>query len=214
MGGNQFLDTEPKFQIRSKKLLLVEGIDDQAVFDSLSKKMGVSDIQILRYDGKPKFRNFVEDLTSLDGFDEVEMIGITTDVDQNPVSARDRIRGALENASLPVPNQPLIFAEEPDAAKVAYLLIPHESEHGELEDVCLDSVDDEVTLNCVDDFMSCFESNGSRITRPSKSKLQAYLSTQEDPDKRIGEAVMAGYLPYDADAFEPLRSLLEMLHQH
>ena len=211
MVSSQFLGIEPKFQIRCEKLLLVEGVDDQAVFDALSKKMGVSGIQILRYDGKPKFRNFVEDLTSLDGFDDVETIGITADVDQNPVSARDRIRGALENVSLPVPNEPLTFAEGPDAAKVTYLLLPHESDHGELEDVCLASVDDASTLNCVNEFISCVETNGSHITRPSKSKLQAYLSTQEDPDKRIGEAVLAGYLPYDSDAFEPLRTLLEML---
>ena len=211
MGQTHIPVIEPTFEISHKKLLLVEGVDDQAVFNALCAKMGITDVQVLRYNGKPKFRNFVEDLTSLDGFDDVETIGITADVDQNPVSARDKIRGALENASLPIPNQPLTFTEEPDVAKVAYLLLPHESDHGELEDVCLASVDDASTLNCVSDFISCVETNGSHITRPSKSKLQAYLSTQEDPDKRIGEAVMAGYLPYDSDAFKALRTLLQML---
>lgn len=208
-GGVQVEDR--KFQISSTKLLLVEGVDDQAVFNALCQKMGVTGIQVLRYNGKTNFRNFVEDLTSLDGFDEVESMGVTTDVDDDPLPARDRIRGALENASLPVPDEPLTFAEGLGLLKVVYLLIPHQNETGELEDVCLNAVADEAAMHCVEDFMGCIEERVDRVVEPSKSRLQAFLSTRRDPDVRIGEAIMAGYLPYDADAFAPLRTLIRML---
>ncbi len=211
MGYPDFPVAEPQFLIARKKLLLVEGIDDKVVFDALCEKMDVTDVQILRYDGKYKLRNFVHDLTSLDGFANVESIAVTMDVDQDRTSARDRIRGALENASLPAPDQPLTFAETSDGAKVTYMLIPHERDHGELEDVCLESVGDEAGLRCVDEFISCVESTDSSVLRLSKSRLQAYLSIQDDPDIRIGEAVAAGYLPYDSVAFEPLRRLISML---
>ena len=202
---------EPKFQISSKKILLVEGRDDQAVFNALCEKMGVCGVQVISYGGKSNLRNFVVDLTSLDGFSDVESIGVSTDIDNNPGSARDRVQGALENASLPVPDESLTFAEGSDAARVAYLLIPHQSERGELEDVCLNAIEGAASLQCIEGFMDCVELHDESIVEPSKSRLQAYLSTRPDPDKRIGEAVMAGYLPYDAEAFAPLRTLIKML---
>ena len=202
---------EPQVEISSTKLLLVEGVDDQAVFNALWGKMGIEDVQILRYDGKSKFRNFVADLIALDGFGDVETIGLTTDVDHDPNAARDRVRGALANASLPVPDQPLTFAEAPDSARIAYLLIPHDSDSGAMEDVCLASIEDVGALTCVDEFMACVEESGRQISRRSKARIHAYLSTRRDPDKRIGEAVAAGYLPFDSDAFDPLRRLIEML---
>ena len=205
------LVNESNYQIEKKKLLLVEGTDDQAVFRALCELIDVSDIQTLRYDGKTKLRTFIDDLRGLDGFVDVESIGVVIDADSDVISARDRVRGALENAGLQTPNGPLELTNEAIRPRVAFLVNPHENECGELEDVCLAAVNDLAALECVGEFMDCIALRGGGIEKMSKAKLQAYLSTRPDPDKRIGEAVQAGYLPYASEAFSPLRTLIELL---
>ena len=45
----------------------------------------------------------------------------------------------------------------------------------------------------------------------AKAKVHAWLASQVDPDKRLGEAAQAGYWPWDSCVFESLKDFMRNL---
>ncbi len=210
MNLRQSVNDDSKLRIFQSKLLLVEGRDDQEVFKFLCRLGGIDNIQIIRYGGRDKLRNFISNLLRIDGFNDVTALGVVMDADTNANATKDRIVNALNNVDLPVPSRALEL-NVLGFPRVVFLVLPCGESSGELEDVCLASIEDEDALQCVEEFLTCVEDRGITIRKKSKARLQAYLSTKRDPDKRIGEAMNAGYFSKDSDAFKPLRSLLTIL---
>ena len=197
--------------IEKPKLLLVEGIDEVRLFGALAKHIGSEDVQILDYQGKGNLRRFLGVLPQIPGYSELESIGITRDADEDSDSAAESVRNALRAAALPVPDSPIESAYD-GKISVRYLIIPH-GETGALEDVCLASVNEDPAMACVDSYFGCIEQSeldGPRATWMSKAKVHAFLSSREDPALRLGEAAERGVWPFDAPAFDPLKSVLRM----
>jgi len=66
-------------------------------------------------------------------------------------------------------------------------------------------VDDPVRP-CLDTYLRCIEEKRGAIPVHllPKARAHAYLASRPTPDKRVGEAAMNGYWPWDAPAFAPL----------
>ena len=126
-------------RIEQPKQLIVEGNDDARVFASLSRHLGIQDIQTWQCDGYENIRGILRTVTGLDDFDSVRSLAVVADANSSRNSRIQSIQSALSNAELPSPTNPLEIASD-GRLKVAYLVVPHQRESGMLEDVCLDSV--------------------------------------------------------------------------
>jgi hypothetical protein len=43
-----------------------------------------------------------------------------------------------------------------------------------------------------------------------KAKTHAFLSSRPEPDKKLGEAALAGYFPFSSAVFNQLRTILSL----
>ena len=92
-------------QISEKKLLVVEGIDEENFFASLLENIDLSGIQIFPEGGKDKIRGGLKALRATANFDKVESLAIIRDANGNPQGAFQSVRDALAAADLPSPRK-------------------------------------------------------------------------------------------------------------
>jgi len=166
--------------ITKPKLLLVEGKDEVELFDKLLTDLGLADIDIWDIMGKTRFRENIEALPRLSGFDRVTSVGIVTDADKQPKGAFDSICDALEAAGLPRPTTRLQSVG--DAPQVAIMILPGREAPGMLEDLCLESVADDPAMPCLEEYFRCLEEQleaGAFPGNPSKAVVRAFLASME-----------------------------------
>ncbi len=206
------MTSRPKsISINQPKQVLVEGLDDERLFGAFLKHLGVTDVQIHQYSGKENLGNFLKAYVRTPGFEVCSAIGIVRDADLDNNSAFQSIRTCLGNAGLAQPSEPL--RQAPGPPSVTILVLPHGSNQGALEDVCLDAVSKDPATPCVEKYFMCLRHQKLLPVPQSHSKAKAYafLSSRERPGLRIGEAAEAGYWPLDHAAFSVIRQFLGML---
>ena len=206
--------SDGEFRIMRSKLLLVEGQEERRVFGVLSRQMEINDVQIHPYGGKNQLRSFLNNLVVDTNFPYLSSIAVVMDADTDSDAARDRIRGALDSAGLPTPRSAL--SPTPNGVlTVSFLIVPHESGSGALEDVALASVSDDPAIECIDGFLECIRAAdlpGPNPTHLSKAKVHVFLASRERPDLRLGEAAERGGIwRLDAASFIPLKRLLSLM---
>ena len=199
-------------QIEQPKQVLVEGNDDVRLFRALAKHLGISDIQVNQYGGRDNLRPFIRTFGVLAEFANVKALAIVADANSDRNRAEQRIREALSAADLPSPRRPLQALSQ-GSLRVCYLVVPHGAKSGMIEDVCLDSVESDPATDCVDRYFECLK-QANRVpkeVRMAKARLHAFLASREEPHLRLGEAADKGIWDFEADAFRPLKDLLELL---
>lgn len=205
----------------SIKLLLVEGRDDLRFFNAMRRYLGINNIEIDSYNGKPNLGNELADWVRNPAFQQFSGLGIVRDADNNSGSAFDSVISSLQRAGLPIPAAPLAPAER-DGLRVSVLILPPDGGRGELEDVCLSSIAGSPDLQCVDRYFDCLANTAPLINlnRIAKARLHAYLAAgpvraagsaanaRRRPGLRLGEAADAGVWNWDSPAFRPIRDFL------
>lgn len=199
--------------IEQPRQLIVEGNDEVRVFYALCRHLGISGLQVQQCDGYRNLRRFLRTLTAVPDFDDVESLAVVADADRNRSGREQSIQGALSDVGLPTPPAPLQFVAQ-GGIKVAYLVIPHDSEGTMLEDVCLSSVSADPAMKCVDEYFECLTRKGASAPSAvhlSKAKVHAFLASRDDPDLRTGEAAQRGIWRFEDDAFHPMQELLKTM---
>jgi hypothetical protein len=205
-------------EISKPKLVLVEGNHDKDFFDALVKNLGKDDIQVMQYQGKSNLRNYLAGLIKQANFPDVTSILIVRDADNNPNSAFDSVKTALQNTNLPYPKNSWDFAQNA-TPKVGIAILPNMDQTGALEELLLQTIDgdpmSEKSCNFIDDAIVTLDNSGYRSPPPShrvgKAKIHAFLSTFKEPDKDPGKAGLANMWDFKHKALDPLRSILEEL---
>ena len=185
--------------ITKPKLLLGEGMDEINFFNALLAHLGINDIQVDEYGGKYRMRAGLKALASRTGFDQVVLLVVTRDADH------------ADDTNLAIPTAPLIKAM--GNPEVSVFILPDNQHAGMLEDVCLAAVS-ATEADCITTYFDCIERETSRAQlhrNISKSRIHAWLVTQNEPDKRLGEAALASYLNWDHQAFDLLKQFLHQL---
>jgi hypothetical protein len=81
-----------------------------------------------------------------------------------------------------------------------------------LEELCLDSAQPDGALPCMDAYFQCVQRQAGRQTNNlAKASVHAWLASQIEPDKRLGEAAKSGYWPWNSPAFDSLKQFLTNL---
>lgn len=205
----------------SIKLLLVEGRDDLRFFNAMRRYLGMNNVEIDSYNGKPNLGNELADWVRNPEFQRFSGLGIVRDADSSFNSAFDSVISSLRRAGLPIPVAPLAAAER-DGLRVSVLILPPDGGSGELEDVCLSSVAGSPDMQCVERYFDCL-GNTDPLIAPNliaKARLHAYLAAgpvrtvrnagnaRRRPGLRLGEAADAGVWDWDSPAFRPIKDFL------
>ncbi len=193
--------------IVKSKLIVVEGKAEVKLFEALGYEFDVPDFQIIDIDGVSNYRSKISLIAKSPNFSRVTKFGLVRDADNNPQSTIQSIRDALRSCKLTAPTASLQpVGEKP---QVSFLVLPDDYHSGMLEDVCLNSVQDEPAMVCVEEFCNCMI--GKKVLQSrniAKTKLHAFLASREKPDLTIGFAALAGYFPLSHPAFERARNFL------
>ena len=208
--------SRPSISVTAARQVLVEGRDEVFVFQALARHIGIglNDIQFQPYNGKDNLREFLETLPGLADFGNIRSLAVVADADGDRRSSAARIRGALGNAGLAAPPEPLRMSADGTPPRTGWLIIPHDSPGRMLEDVCLESVKGDPAMACVDEFLQCVTRSFPDFPKENeepKARIHAFLSSRERPDLRLGEAAQAGVWDFDAPSFAPLKNLLRLL---
>lgn len=202
-----------KIEIGSDKLLLVEGDDDQNFFQKLMEEISLDNIQIISMGGRENFRTAnIKSVINTPGFREVKSLGIVRDADGDANNIFNGICTILRGFNLPVPTQPMEIVNED--LRVGILIIPPDAEKGEIEDLCLASLEEYNEMGCVDNYFKCLKKKLSSDKFPkdlSKAKIQAFLASREESVPHLGIAAQRRYFPLDHNVFGKIKSFLRSL---
>ena len=207
-----------------RKLLLVEGPDDRRFFGAMCEHFGIADIAVSSYNGKPNLGNDLSERVRSPEFQTVSSLGIVRDADESSQSAFDSVTGSLRRANLPTPGGPGIPLVQ-DGLRVAVLILPPGAEQGELENLCLSSIEGTPDLQCVGSYFDCLSKVEPSISANhiAKARLHSYLAigpvhtthegviTRRRPGLRLGEAAEAGVWDWSAGDFQQVKDFLHSL---
>ena len=191
-------------------MLIGEGRDEVFFFDALCTDLGLADVQVEEYGGKGNLLNYLREFSVRPGHQSVVSLGITRDADTGMAQVFQSICTLLGNNRLPVPIAAgQIAAGSP---RVGVFVLPDNQRDGMLEDLCLDAVQTDGAIACVNDFFQCVSRNTSRQPSPmAKARVHAWLASQDDPDLRLGEAAQRRWWPWTNPSFQPLIQFLQAL---
>jgi hypothetical protein len=83
-------------------------------------------------------------------------------------------------------------------------IMPDGVSDGMLETLCMNAVAADPAFACAIDFFACCAALGVVPDNPHKAKAHVWLASRREPDKRVGEAALAGYWPFAQPAFSAL----------
>lgn len=190
-------------------LLAGEGKDEKNFFGALIGHLGLESIQVEDLGGATQLRNRLEALVKSPNFHTVTSLGITRDADANAGAAFQSVCAALHHVGLPVPDRPLVA--EGDSPRVVLMILPDGVNPGMLEDLCLQSVQKDAAMGCVQDYFECLENRGPMPRNLSKAKVQVFLGSREKPAVRLGEAALQGHWPWDDPTFDQTKQFIQSL---
>jgi hypothetical protein len=199
-------------EIKEPHLLIVEGNDEENFFKKLLEVLEIFNVQIIDYGGKRRLRAWLKSIKNLPGFiDKVKSIGITRDADGivDNENAFQSVQGALRDAGLPVPQNPLI--PEGKDPRVIIMILPDVTK-GMLEDLCLKSVKKDPAMKCVEEYFKCLKAHKTTFPKNlSKAKIQVFLASREEDVTSLGIAAQNGYWPLENKVFANVKKFLKKL---
>ena len=192
------------------KLLLVEGRDEERFFPAFLRHLGIEDVQVVSYGGKPQFGSNLKVFVVTEGFEQVSSLGIIRDADASATSALQSVQDNLRNVGLMAPSNFLLPSDS--IPRVSIFVMPNNSDEGELEHLCLETLQDDPAIPCTEDFVKCFiEALDELPENLAKAKMHAFLASREKSYLHIGEAADAGYFTWDNVAFQGLAQFIRNL---
>jgi len=201
---------EEPVKITHANVLVVEGNDDQHFFEALATHLQSQPFQVIDIEGKTNLRARLEAVTLSRGFAAVTSLGISRDANADASAAFQSVCGALRALNLPVPSRPLVPTG--DQPRVTVMILPGEGAPGMLEDLCLEAVEADPAMACVQQYLECLQQQGLALPRNlAKAKVQAFLASRPRAGLAFGIAALAGYWPFADDAFEQVRNFVQQI---
>jgi len=205
----------PRIEITKRKLLIVEGRDEENFFNALFRDhLCRDDVQVLPIGGKTRIHDNLQALILDPRFSDVEALIVVRDADvgapgsDTPAfrSAWESVCLALRNAAIPVPTAHATFSTE--TPRTGVFIMPDGHSDGMLESLCLAAVRNQPEYACVVGYFECLAKHDVRPGHLDKARAHAFLSSRPEPDRRVGEAAQAGYWPWESQAFSQLIEFL------
>jgi len=198
----------------ARKILAVEGRDEINFFDALLQHMGITDCQIEDVVGKDNFPIRFPALLKRPGFFAPDNSPLVTHLaivrDRDRDEAFKSVVQIVEKEGLVPPARPGEFANA--VPRIGIFIMPGKRTEGTmLEDLCLESVQNEPAMKCVDEFASCVATLENKPKNMPKAKALAFIAAQPNIVNSVGLAAQKGYWDFASPALEELKEFLDNL---
>ncbi len=208
------MDTaEQSWDIRSDWLLLVEGKDEENLFEALSKHCfnNETGIQVKEAGGVNKFPRIIKAIRNKARTrPTLKSIGVVRDADEDADSAFRSVCAALHNADFKAPARHGEFSDGSPA--IGVFIVPDGKSKGAIEKLCRRSVEDQDAARCVNEYLECLERHDAmRSCNIDKSFAHAYLASSPEPMARVGEGALQGAWDFDSPAFAQISQFIRAL---
>lgn len=202
-----------RLEIRSDWLLLVEGKDEENLFDALiGDRIGAeAEIQVIDAGGVRKFpRSLSAIRTAAQARPTLRSIGVVRDADDDAAAAFTSVCSHLRNAGYAPPPAHGEFSGA--VPSIGVFIAPDGSEPGAMETLCRRSIEGTDAAKCVDAYLECLERHGAiHSNNLDKSFAHAWLAAARNPVARVGEGARAGVWSFGSPAFAGLSRFLRDL---
>lgn len=216
-------------EIRTPGVILVEGRTPEMFFREFIKHLQLAnDVEAFTFGDKDSanLRLFLNTFATKAEFRQrAERMGIVLDAESDEAtSAFASVRSAIgafnaENPSfaLPVPGQINALTSGPQLPQVAVFVLPDCRRTGMLETLCLEAIQEVEDSKppklwpCVIEFFGCLSRQGVQPRNPSKAHFAGYALAADVIDPQLGRAAQKGVIPWEAKAFDLLRSFISSL---
>ncbi len=194
-------------EIRSKKMLVVEGSDDVCFFSTLLKKLNIEGVYVSALGSKHRFNEDLPDIQKRQDFSSLTHLGLIRDKDDNAFeSVKNILQRKMNFETVPGEDGEFIGGEP----NLGILIMPGSGVDGTmLEDLCLETVKRHEAMACADEFMECVSALRDPPRNPAKSKVQAFLAAQPQTASSVGIAAQKGYWNLDSPVLDELKAFLE-----
>ena len=220
--GRLELQDKHKSGFSLRKLIAVEGQDEVHFFNELIKFIGTSDIEVWEVGGKTQFKSKFAGFINLRGFDELESIAFVCDADNtNSRSAETSFSSLcriIENVTTEEPSfsgnivLPSGMGEFSEGnPKIGIYVMPNNSDGGMLENLCLNSVEDDPAMVCVNNFLECALQLEKKPKNIPKAKVQTFLASKEKIVNRLGLGAKKGYWVFESPVWSELKTFISNL---
>ncbi len=205
--------------IKSKKILAVEGQDEENFFDALLRNMKLTDFDIRQVGGKDQFKNKLPALKNVSGFFKADGSPFVTHLavvrDENSDNAFASVTNILKKEGFTPPKKHGLFSNA--NPKIGIFIMPGETVKGTmLEDLCLKTVENHKAMQCVEEFASCVSALPTSPKNISKTKVhvfkaQVFLAAQPEVVDTVGLGAQKKYWDFESPALEELKQFLSNL---
>ena len=199
----------PKRKILSDRLLLVEGKDEENLFDALIRRCfgAEPELQVIAAGGRDKFPTNLEAIhTAALARPTLRAIGVVRDADETPTphfKASATTCGTLDTNRR---HPRRVFRRRAVNRRV---IMPDGEAPGVVETLCRRSSGGDDVSKCVEEYMRCLsEQNAMRSTNVDKTFAHAYLAAMGDPVARVGEGALQGVWDFGSPSFSELSGFL------
>jgi hypothetical protein len=196
-------------KIEKEKILIVEGTDEERIFNVLiGKHLNNSDIQILPIGGKTQLINKLRILCSVSEFNKVRSLGIVRDADEDFNGAFESVCDSLRANSLSIPSGP--FIKTNSTPSISVFITPNNSSNGAIENIFWEVINQTNISSCITNYFQCILTNtGSNPRSIYKGYMHAYLSANIDnPSLRFGESAENGLWDFNDNCFNLIKSFI------
>jgi hypothetical protein len=192
-----------------KNLVIVEGVDDQALLVALIKHLSLAEFQVHEVGGKSNWYRKVRAIVLDDSFrDNVERVGFVRDADQSGRDSWSSCVNSIRSVGLAPPTHPNQLSEgDHKHCHTAVHIIPSVQSSGELEDLLMKTLKED-RLECVDGYFSCLQQKRIPSNYSSKQRVRVYFSGFPAPIRDTRVAIEAGYVDLNHSAMTEIRTFL------
>ncbi|MHC4426000.1 MAG: DUF3226 domain-containing protein [Planctomycetota bacterium] len=204
------MDSDLPKEIRSKKLLVVEGDDDVGFFLEMLHKMHIANVYVVGLSGKNRFNDELPRLQKVRGFSAITHLAVIRDQDLE--NAFESVKNLLSRKMglLNIPSQHGEFVS--GRPRIGVFIMPGDTITGTaLEDLCLKTVETHPAMKCVDEFMSCVSVLETKPKNIPKAKAQTFLAAQPEIANSVGLGAQKNYWNFESSALDELKEFLNNL---
>lgn len=200
--------------ITSKKIIAVEGSDDDKFIDALLRYVNIKDFDIRFVGGTGEFQNKLPSLKKTSGFYHPSGSSFVTHLaiirDENGDDAFTSIANILRREGFVPPESHGQFSDA--NPKVGIFIMPGKTIEGKmLEDLCLKTVENHPAMKCVNAFYSCVNTLEKKPKNIAKAKAQAFLAAQPELANSVGVGAQKSYWDFESSALDELKNFLGCL---
>jgi hypothetical protein len=212
---------QENLEIKSSKVLIVEGLDECNFFEVLLKSLEIKDVQMINAGGSEKFATEFPAVYLATGFSQIGRLGFVRDAEDNRAEcAFESLCNVLKKHELPAPAK-INFVDKTANPQIGIFIMPDNQNTGMLETLCLQTLQDLPINQCVDAYINCTslhrteatnipETENAKFNEP-KARVQTYLASCVPIRNSLGLGAKKGYWNLEHSCFDGIKNFLKEL---